>query len=583
MNALLAIKQKLRLRDFYHAPSWFLALFIGLQFRFCLPYFYPNIFTPAQDILNGMLSIFISYILLSIIKKVPYLELLDAAIISLSIGYSLIMFRTMSNIQFGELVYAPGATAFIIFMVDYKRISHLVRPFILAFFFSITLSFNLINWLEEYYTLIGYWNLFSAIIFFFAFLYLMKSSEYVVNNEGNKAKINSFLAGITSVLFYAFYFAHKKRDVIYTYSDSLQAFNHWNGNQWLLTFSLLVTIVYILSLTINFKSLIKTLKSDEPHLNSTGRTNQFSYKPKSAKNSVLNSANYNSNASQQFNIKLNSTKKDPSLLTDPIDELEEMIGLPDVKTEVGNLVKEIKAAQLREKAGLKVQPRSRHLVFTGNPGTGKTTVARLIARIYASLGVLSKGHMIEMDRAGFIGRFIGDTEEKTEKIIQSALGGVLFIDEAYALAEGGANDFGKQAIDVLLKRMEDYKDDLIVIVAGYTDNMQEFISSNPGLESRFPTYIEFKDYSPDEMIEILKLMCKHGQYETTEEALFKLSELFQIKYQSRDKQFGNGRFVRNTYEKVTSFQSSRIVSLQKPNKKELMTIESDDVDLEKLL
>jgi SpoVK/Ycf46/Vps4 family AAA+-type ATPase len=185
-------------------------------------------------------------------------------------------------------------------------------------------------------------------------------------------------------------------------------------------------------------------------------------------------------------------------------QLDALVGLENVKKDVKNLVNLMKVRKLRQENDLPVPPMSLHMVFMGNPGTGKTTVARLISSLYASIGVLSKGQLIEVDRSGLVAGYVGQTALKTQEVIKSALGGVLFIDEAYSLSSGGENDFGREAIETILKAMEDHRDDLVVIVAGYDEPMQKFLSSNPGLESRFNKYFYFQDYTGEQLMAIFK-------------------------------------------------------------------------------
>ena len=242
----------------------------------------------------------------------------------------------------------------------------------------------------------------------------------------------------------------------------------------------------------------------------------------------------------------------------PTELLDELIGLNGVKKEVETLSNFIKIQQARAANGLKTSPISYHCVFTGSPGTGKTTVARILAQIYKNLGVVSKGHLVETDRAGLVAEFIGQTAIKTDKVIESALDGVLFIDEAYALNGGGENDYGKEAIATLIKRMEDYRDRLIVILAGYTDQMKGFINSNPGLQSRFNRYIEFPDYSAEELLQIFEYNMVKYDYLFAEGAKEYLLRYLEREVALKDDNFGNGRFIRNVFEKTVERQANRL-------------------------
>lgn len=262
-------------------------------------------------------------------------------------------------------------------------------------------------------------------------------------------------------------------------------------------------------------------------------------------------------------------------LEDVMKEFNSLTGLDTVKEEITELVYIVQNQQRRKAQGLKVPSLSLHLVFMGNPGTGKTTVARCVARIYKCLGLLSKGQLIETDRSGLVAGYVGQTAIKTQDVIQTAIGGVLFIDEAYTLVNGGSNDFGQEAIDTLLKAMEDQRDDLVVIVAGYDDLMNDFIHSNPGLESRFNRYIHFEDYSANQMLSIFNGLCSKNQYVLSEEAAEKLTAYFESVEMSK---IGNGRGARNLFEKAVTQQAKRLERISN-QEVDLQTITIDDIDL----
>lgn len=258
-------------------------------------------------------------------------------------------------------------------------------------------------------------------------------------------------------------------------------------------------------------------------------------------------------------------------------DLDGLIGLDSVKEEVKTLRNYILIQQEREKQGLKSTSVSYHCVFTGNPGTGKTTVARIVADVYRSLGVLKKGHLVETDRSGLVADYVGQTATKTNKIIDRALDGVLFIDEAYSLANGGENDYGKEAIATLLKRMEDNRDRLVVILAGYSNEMKQFIDSNPGLQSRFNRYIHFPDYNADELFQIFEVNCQKHDYVMTDGAKSTLKLLLEKAVAEKDQNFGNARFVRNLFEKTIERQANRLSKQGFYSKDTLTEITAEDL------
>lgn len=259
-----------------------------------------------------------------------------------------------------------------------------------------------------------------------------------------------------------------------------------------------------------------------------------------------------------------------------MEQLNRLIGMPQLKQDIQNIVNLIKIQQMRSSKGMKTVAMSRHLVFTGNPGTGKTTVARLLSQIYRKLGILNSGHLVEVDRAGLVAGYVGQTAIKTDEVIKKAIGGVLFIDEAYTLSN---DDFGKEAIDTILKRMEDYREELIVIVAGYPDKMLSFIQSNPGLESRFNKYIQFDDYLPQELVQIFEMMCVEQNYCVDQEALDKVYTYAEKQFTNRNDNFSNARLMRNVFEQTITNQANRLVvaPIENITEDELSLITVEDV------
>lgn len=258
-------------------------------------------------------------------------------------------------------------------------------------------------------------------------------------------------------------------------------------------------------------------------------------------------------------------------------ELNSYIGLKVVKAEVESLINLVKVNRLRKQHELPTEDLSLHMVFSGNPGTGKTMIARLMSRIYHSLGILSKGHLVEVDRSGLVAGYVGQTAIKTKEVVDKALGGVLFIDEAYALTTRGPQDYGQEAVETLLKNMEDHRDDLVVIVAGYIELMNDFVHSNPGLESRFNRFLYFPDYTVEEMLAIFEMRCEKAGYRLEERARERLKGI--LKEESEDSiGFGNARGVRNLFEQAVSRQANRLAKKDVLTREELMTLTEQDLE-----
>jgi Cdc6-like AAA superfamily ATPase len=262
-------------------------------------------------------------------------------------------------------------------------------------------------------------------------------------------------------------------------------------------------------------------------------------------------------------------------IDDVMAELDGLIGLANVKAEVRRLTSMLQVQQIRAERGLPVIETSHHLVFTGNPGTGKTTVARLLSQIYRAVGVVARGHLVETDRSKLVAGFVGQTAIKTLETLQASLGGMLLIDEAYALARGGDNDFGREAIDTLVKFMEDHRDDLAIVAAGYTAEMADFIDANPGLKSRFTRTISFADYTDDELVAIFLALGEKSQYVCSDDALAKVRHF--ISAEPRTRGFGNARFVRNLFETAIAHQAQRVAPLSDPSDEQLTTLTAADI------
>lgn len=266
--------------------------------------------------------------------------------------------------------------------------------------------------------------------------------------------------------------------------------------------------------------------------------------------------------------------------TKAVRELDSLIGLSAVKKEIHRIINLAKVDRLRKQHGLRTTPMSFHMVFTGNPGTGKTTVARILGKIFKGLGILSKGHLVEVDRSDLCANYVGQTATKTKKVIQSALGGVLFIDEAYSLnvaGGSGAQDYGKEAVSILLKAMEDYREDIIIIVAGYPDLMREFLKMNPGLESRFRFKIAFEDYTAEEMTLIFWFFCTTNGFLITKHGLEEIKHRYASLCKKRIPSFSNARMVRNNFEETVINQAQRVVVMPHPTDQDLISLRLEDI------
>lgn len=270
--------------------------------------------------------------------------------------------------------------------------------------------------------------------------------------------------------------------------------------------------------------------------------------------------------------------EDDKTLDELLEELNSLVGLKKVKEKVSDLIAYQRVQKLREAGGLHSQKNTMHLAFTGNPGTGKTTVARIVGRIYKQIGLLSKGHFIEVSRTDLIAGYQGQTALKVKEVISRAKGGVLFIDEAYSITENDHTDsYGRECLTELTKALEDYRDDLVVIVAGYTEPMKKFFESNPGLKSRFNSYIEFDDYNPAELEAIMDMICDSNDYELTDSARQKICSIIRTNVETKGDEFANGRFIRNLYEDSIMNHARRVDKICNPTIVDLKCIYEEDI------
>lgn len=274
---------------------------------------------------------------------------------------------------------------------------------------------------------------------------------------------------------------------------------------------------------------------------------------------------------------VSDSSDDNRTLHELLEDLNKLVGLEKVKAKVQDLIIFQKVQLMRREKGLHTVKNTLHLAFIGNPGTGKTTVARIVGRIYKQIGLLSKGHFVEVSRTDLIAGYQGQTALKVKKVIEQAKGGVLFIDEAYSITENDHTDsYGRECLTELTKALEDYRDDLVVIVAGYTEPMEKFFESNPGLKSRFNSFIEFEDYNSTELFEILMSMCRCNDYLFDENVKDKICLYFEKQVKNKDSNFANGRLVRNLYDDLVMNHARRIININNPKKEDLLTIKTED-------
>jgi stage V sporulation protein K len=314
------------------------------------------------------------------------------------------------------------------------------------------------------------------------------------------------------------------------------------------------------------------------------RDRAVTYKTNGQINIVLNNQSKekieNNVSSTSYDLKIPKVEEKHAVLKEIENEMSSLVGMNEMKRMIKEIYAWIFINKKREEQGLKAGKQALHMMYKGNPGTGKTTVARLVGKLFFQMNVLSKGHLIEAERADLVGEYIGHTAQKTRDLIKKALGGILFIDEAYSLARGGEKDFGKEAIDTLVKHMEDKQHDFVLILAGYPQEMDNFLSLNPGLLSRFPLVVDFPDYSVDDLMDISSKMMIEREYRFSHDAMLKLKEhLMVVKTMTTPVKFSNGRYVRNIIEKSIRSQAMRLLLTDKYNRDDLLTIESQDLVL----
>jgi len=297
-------------------------------------------------------------------------------------------------------------------------------------------------------------------------------------------------------------------------------------------------------------------------------------KPDPINNKIVTSTPGSKNAPSSL-LQTNALRK-----LESVKELQRLVGLHNVKNLIEEIVAYAKIERCRQQEGLITEPMVLHMIFKGNPGTGKTTVARLMGRLFRELGLLSKGHLVELERADLVGEYVGHTAHRTKEQIRKSLGGVMFIDEAYSLSRGGSRDFGREAIDTLVKSMEDYRKEMVLILSGYKDEMEAFLSSNPGLRSRFPIHLTFPDFTEKELLDIAKMMVEERQYRLSPQAEDVLADVIRQSTLCRHPFGGNARLVRNLTEKAIRSQALRLVNQKSLSRDQLILLEACDIPRE---